>query len=864
MATRQVQLTRSNFSEKFSQAAEVIVEINKDTLPTAIGSLLKQNNYSVEYSVKSSGAETDIVASPIGNPFSSVLYIEATVEYVDTAKYGKDVTKFISLREVDPAGVFIIVSSNGFTADVRERAKTARVHTYTYSEFFKKFESFQPYIDHILGSGELSLKSSEYEEANFLDSHGKEVATQWFTEWAQKDSVTNPWIILLGEYGTGKTCLTEVLQYRLIESYLHNPSGVIPLRISLRDFSRQFDARTLVHHFLDHNMLSHIPIDFVFSLIRSHRIVLLLDGYDEMAQFMSVRERRACLKTLADLSSEGARGILTSRPNYFTVDEELRVFEALYSSLDNRTFHIGVKERAIFDEEAAIDRLVEEHILNRFERTLKDLTPAQTERLVTRKLSGDPEGLGIILSMLKKNFGGSHQDGEDASLAGKPVIITYLLEIIDEIKEDSSGLDLASFNEWQIYRLIIDKLMMRDYRRSPTVNPVLRRDFLQDLAIRLSGRGEGVARQDLFFEMIPRHFKDELRLLSSEDKRRRIDELFDDMRSSATLTRTSAGDGWIFSHNSLREYLVASGMIRSLMHEQPVAVSTPISLVMSNFVASMSEDELQKVIIKFSNLWKGKSNHPTASGGYLSLLWTSLTSLGESGFDTLSNQAGKAILLDGIRVSGIRISDNFAQSQREIIGRESEFSEVSFSGMTLSGSDFSGATFDGVNFYNCNLSGANFDNCFFFECVFVDCDFNDASLRSVDKSSCFKVNTSGDDFISIEGKEILGFLAFNGASTDPVSDFEKFSFHPKINIIEKILDKLSNQRNCQRRGLTQRGEAQQDPLLARGFVDLLEQKSWISSRGNMVGLTAAGREMVSRYFQGREMPSEFIFYLQKN
>jgi len=81
------------------------MQLDKNTLPLAIGSILKQNNYSVEYSVKFSGAEMDIVATPIGNPFSSKVYIEATVEYVDNTKYGKDVTKFILLREIDPAGV---------------------------------------------------------------------------------------------------------------------------------------------------------------------------------------------------------------------------------------------------------------------------------------------------------------------------------------------------------------------------------------------------------------------------------------------------------------------------------------------------------------------------------------------------------------------------------------------------------------------------------------------------------------------------------------------------------------------------------------------------------------------------------------
>ncbi len=66
----------------------------------------------------------------------------------------------------------------------------------------------------------------------------------------------------------------------------------------------------------------------------------MLDGYDEMAQFLNARERRACLSALAELAADGARGILTSRPNYFTETEELNVFEALYTTIEQGKYYI--------------------------------------------------------------------------------------------------------------------------------------------------------------------------------------------------------------------------------------------------------------------------------------------------------------------------------------------------------------------------------------------------------------------------------------------------------------------------------------------------------------------------------------------
>src|SRR6188768_3412586 len=70
-----------------------MTDFDKDELPNAIATLFRLNNYSVRGPVLIHGAEIDLVATPIGGPFPTPIYIEATIEYVDNDKYGKDVTK---------------------------------------------------------------------------------------------------------------------------------------------------------------------------------------------------------------------------------------------------------------------------------------------------------------------------------------------------------------------------------------------------------------------------------------------------------------------------------------------------------------------------------------------------------------------------------------------------------------------------------------------------------------------------------------------------------------------------------------------------------------------------------------------------
>jgi hypothetical protein len=578
------------------------------TLPLAVASLFRMNNYDVETDVHIHGAQVDLVATPKADPFARPLYIEATIEYVTNEKYAKDSTKFLLIKQKDPGARLICVSSAGFTANVKERAKESGVEAVTYDELFKRFEKFFPYIEQCMNSKELLSLREAYEEPNFCDELGQELAPHWLELWKNYRADSTKWLIILGEYGTGKTALTKYLQYKWIVNYHNDPAQPIPIRIELKNFSRQFDSKGLLHHFLDYNNLSHISVDFMIHLIRTGRAILLLDGYDEMAQFLNARERRSCLSALADLASDGAKGLLTSRPNYFTENEELNVFEALYKSVEQKEFFLARSDLRFVETERAIDNLVERYILNRYERSLQDLTPEQTRSLIKRSLGNDQKGQSIVLDILDRIFR-QEASGTKQSLSGKPVIISYLLELVDELRSDDAEYDFDDLTEWQVYRLIVDRLMFRDLQRTP-MNPKSRRNALQLLALKLSGRDKPVADEHTFFEIIDQEFSREIRSLASEEKRVRRLELFEDLRSSATLTRVTDrdGDGWTFSHNSLREFLVAEKLISGLEARQPGEVDLPISEAMRSFVASIEPERLERIWAILADIWPQRVN----------------------------------------------------------------------------------------------------------------------------------------------------------------------------------------------------------------------------------------------------------------
>ena len=128
-----------------------MTEFNTINLPQAVRKLFELNHYEVEGPVHLYGAEFDLVARPISAPFGVPIYIEVTIEYVDNAKYGKDVGKLSIISAKEPSAKKLIVSSRGFTAPVIERANASGIETLTYTDLFKRFERFEPYISLYLG-----------------------------------------------------------------------------------------------------------------------------------------------------------------------------------------------------------------------------------------------------------------------------------------------------------------------------------------------------------------------------------------------------------------------------------------------------------------------------------------------------------------------------------------------------------------------------------------------------------------------------------------------------------------------------------------------------------------------------------------
>lgn len=855
-------------------------------LPLAVANLLRQNHYQVTGPLQVHGAEIDLVARSLSDPFASPIYIEVTVEHVDNEKYGKDLTKLALVRAAEPTCRVMIVSSSGFTINVRERARETRIDTYTFKELFALFEKFEPYVQHILGTTETQFteQTSEanllrrladvYQTPQFVDTHGHHDAVSWLDNWLTDADGSHSWLIIVGEYGTGKTALTRMMQKRWLERYTADTSLPIPVRIELGAFTRQFDAQSLLHHFLDNNHLGHVPIDFLRSLIESGRVVLLLDGYDEMAQYLSNRERRVCLQTLAELTSGGARGLLTSRPNYFSTTEELNLFDHLYRSIETRSQYLQVKTAELKKRETEIDELIERSILERYERALQDLSPEQTEQLVRGILQDNAEVADEVIRVLHRVFRATGE-GSTVALSGKPVIISYLIDVAEGLKENVDD----ALTEWQVYTLVLDQLGLRDVAQTGRVSVVERRTFLQRLAEWFTQHGNTSISEDEFRTLVSDVFKNELRRYPTARRQVEIDSLFEDLRRSGSLTRMSSNDGfgWRFSHNSLREFLVAEKMVEELLavkpsinsDDKPLTTDCPVSDAMMTFVASQPRERVVEQASNLASAWHERASMPNI-GNYLALIWEGVDRqlrANRSERSPLREIVGASLMCDNVRISGIK----FSVQDLPVRLNKANFhlSEISFSDFIaadLTEASFKETLLEAVSFRDATLKGADFSDALMVDVDLTGADLSGAKFSDVDESLTIIVE---DDSTTVgrrtlSGALALGYLAFNGAHVENVDSYSFWINHPQFAIVEKVCGKLLERCPRQRLGLEQRGASAQNPQFARKFVRFLEAQRYVAptaGRPGLLSLTANGRAVLTKVLEGGILSKSFAGFL---
>ncbi|GAB2633380.1 WD40 domain-containing protein [Nocardia goodfellowii] len=120
-------------------------------------------------------------------------------------------------------------------------------------------------------------------------------------------------VLLLGDFGRGKTFALRELARRITETR----PALIPILIELRGLDKSHTVDGLVAAHLANHGEGRIDLDALHYMLNEGRVVLLFDGFDELATRISYEFAAQHLETLLQAATGKAKIIVASRTQHF-------------------------------------------------------------------------------------------------------------------------------------------------------------------------------------------------------------------------------------------------------------------------------------------------------------------------------------------------------------------------------------------------------------------------------------------------------------------------------------------------------------------------------------------------------------------
>ncbi|PZV06026.1 MAG: hypothetical protein DCF32_10410 [Leptolyngbya sp.] len=325
-------------------------------------------------------------------------------------------------------------------------------------------------------------------------------------------------ISVLGEFGTGKTWFALHYAWKALQRYreaqqrgLERPR--LPLVIPLRDYAKAVSVESLFSEFFFRKHEIPIPGYSVFEqLNRMGKLLLIFDGFDEMAARVNRQEMINNFWELAKVVVPGAKVILTCRTEHFPEAKEGRALlnaelQASTRDLTGETPQFEVLELEKFND-----------------GQIRQVLAHQAQPATVEQIMGNPQLL---------------------DLARRPVLTELILEALPDI-EAGKPVDMS-----RVYLYAVRHKMERDIKEERTFTSMADKLYFM---CELSWEMLSTDRMSINY----REFPDRIRKLfgSAVQEEKDLDHWHYDMMGQTMLIRNAEGD-YTPAHRSLLEFFVA-------------------------------------------------------------------------------------------------------------------------------------------------------------------------------------------------------------------------------------------------------------------------------------------------------------------
>ena len=469
-----------------------------------------------------------------------------------------DVEALLAEVQAQGLGGGVLVTHARISPAAREQAAETGglVRTFTLDEFYRELIDFEPYVRTLMADYEEDELSTYYVDLGCQSGDGSvykpmdDYVDRWLTD------PTRNHISILGDYGTGKTSFCRQYAAKLGRRWLADPDHCrIPILISLRDYAKAMNLEQLVTDFLVNRYGIQAGYEAFRRFNADGRLVLLFDGFDEMAQKVDYQTTVNNFEELARAVEAHSKALLTCRTAYFHTREEA---ERLLSWRGPE----APTEARDLPERAAID------LTERPNFEIVHLLPFDRKDIQAMLRARFPTEWHLYWQRIKRTY-------NLAELAQRPVLLDMIARSLPHLKPGQA------LNAAQLYEAYTDLWLSRDEEKGRTlITRADKRLFMQELALEMLRQEE----LSIHYSRLPERVRAHFRL----EKAREIDYFEHDIRTCSFLNRDGEGN-YRFVHKSFGEFFVAQWVAPKLLDGS--APEMRISEEMRGFVRGLLAEE---------------------------------------------------------------------------------------------------------------------------------------------------------------------------------------------------------------------------------------------------------------------------------
>lgn len=429
---------------------------------------------------------------------------------------------------------------------------------------------------------ELKATSQEFLVSEAMDGSSFEAKgdlTPYVDSWLHKDA--NAQLCLLGEYGTGKTSFATQYFYKRASAYIENPlKNRIPLLVTLNRYHKSADIEQLMTDFLVNECGVRRNFKTFLKLATRGKLLIILDGFDEMAKQVDVNVRRHNFKEISKLAVGRNKIILSGRPNYFLTQAEINeIFSQ--ESVKTDPYRAATKQAT-----AGHDRQYEILNITLFDRwQIEEFLKCQSEYLKERGIEDWRDLRKVIYDTYNLE-----------ELARTPVLLDIIIKTISDIRGKVTHINAA-----KLYQIYTDFWLDREYDDKGDVRWLITRTdkelFVSELAWTMLMIDS--LRPEIHFSQLSERVRSYFKL----EKASEIEYLSSDIRFCSYLIHSAIDGNYKFIHKSFMEYFSARYIYQALFREKNlsrIVTDRPITEEVFFFLSQMIELDEINLMREFS------------------------------------------------------------------------------------------------------------------------------------------------------------------------------------------------------------------------------------------------------------------------